>query len=58
MVEVEVDIMTDFQFRAIIAMVLDKLKSVKTLEELEETKETLEKLTKGVTDLSERPSQE
>jgi len=57
---VEVRIMTDFQFKAVIAMVLDKLDSVKTLEELDETKNTLRKLTKGVTDIQkeEQPPKE
>ena len=52
--------MTDFQFKAVIAMVLDKLDSVKTLEELDETKNTLRKLTKGVTDIQkeEQPPKE
>lgn len=47
----EADQMTDFQFRALMAMVLDMLNKVKSLEELEETKRTIEQLTKGITDL-------
>jgi hypothetical protein len=45
----EANIMTDFQFRAVIRMVLNDLKKVKTLEELEEAKEALEKLADGET---------
>jgi len=47
----EEDQMTDFQFRAIMAMVLDMLDKVASVEELEETKKTIEKLAKGITDV-------
>ena len=50
--------MSDFQFKAVIAMVLDKLNSVKSMEELEEAKETLVKLTKGVTDIVKEQPEE
>ena len=38
------DIMTDFQFRAIMAMVLDMLNKCKTSEDIEETKKMIAKL--------------
>ena len=49
------NVMTDFQFRAIMAMVLDMLEKVDTLDKLEETKSTIGKLTKGITDIKDTP---